>query len=102
MIRRPPGSPLFPDAPLFQSRFQPGGDAVLGAGAQADPDAVHGRQEGGPQPAVGGPDRDADAAQPARAAGPVEPGDGVDLDQPDRKSTRLNSSHANISYAVFC
>src|SRR3712207_8598025 len=25
-----------------------------------------------------------------------------DQDQPDRKSTRLNSSHANISYAVFC
>src|SRR3712207_8495928 len=35
--------------------------------------------------------------------------DGIDLDElaarcpvPDRKSTRLNSSHANISYAVFC
>src|SRR3712207_8867595 len=28
--------------------------------------------------------------------------DGVDLGRVDRKSTRLNSSHANISYAVFC
>src|SRR5438445_9355379 len=29
-------------------------------------------------------------------------GDGPDLQSTDRKSTRLNSSHANISYAVFC
>src|SRR3712207_8295323 len=28
--------------------------------------------------------------------------DGAVTDKPDRKSTRLNSSHANISYAVFC
>src|SRR3712207_9354295 len=28
--------------------------------------------------------------------------DGTDIVYPDRKSTRLNSSHANISYAVFC
>src|SRR3712207_8325878 len=38
---------------------------------------------------------------------PVDPrdflrGDYVILSYPDRKSTRLNSSHANISYAVFC
>src|SRR3712207_8027325 len=31
----------------------------------------------------------------------VQPAEGVDR-PPDRKSTRLNSSHANISYAVFC
>src|SRR3712207_7927547 len=31
-----------------------------------------------------------------------EPGDLSSLENPDRKSTRLNSSHANISYAVFC
>src|SRR3712207_7781762 len=29
-------------------------------------------------------------------------GDGAEVDNADRKSTRLNSSHANISYAVFC
>src|SRR5690554_5445609 len=39
------------------------------------------------------------------AAGPLEPtacNDGVDSDGEDRKSTRLNSSHVRISYAVFC
>src|SRR3712207_9407634 len=36
-----------------------------------------------------------------RAAGRETPG-GVPRDAGDRKSTRLNSSHANISYAVFC
>src|SRR3712207_8625367 len=35
-------------------------------------------------------------------AGPQVTGDRVDLQDADRKSTRLNSSHANISYAVFC
>src|SRR3712207_8227249 len=30
------------------------------------------------------------------------PWPGIELEQKDRKSTRLNSSHANISYAVFC
>src|SRR5690349_24176668 len=33
---------------------------------------------------------------------PVEPVLGADLPQRDRKSTRLNSSHVEISYAVFC
>src|SRR3712207_8057874 len=35
---------------------------------------------------------------PLRPVGGVDPVEG----DPDRKSTRLNSSHANISYAVFC
>src|SRR2546430_16299800 len=40
---------------------------------------------------------------PARRAGPVAPGRRVrDQHAPDRKSTRLNSSHSQISYAVFC
>src|SRR3712207_8028184 len=34
--------------------------------------------------------------------GVVDVGEGLRLDPLDRKSTRLNSSHANISYAVFC
>src|SRR3712207_1703823 len=32
----------------------------------------------------------------------IEIGPAVDIEEADRKSTRLNSSHANISYAVFC
>src|SRR3712207_8919643 len=51
-------------------------------------------RRGGAARAPGADERDS-GAEPradARAAG----------DEPDRKSTRLNSSHANISYAVFC
>src|SRR3712207_7474360 len=79
MIRRPPRSTLFPYTTLFRSG---GGECVCDAGG------------GGGVRAAGvvvfrGQGLDCDAA-----AG----GEGVR----DRKSTRLNSSHANISYAVFC
>src|SRR5947209_16878094 len=73
MIRRPPRSTLFPYTTLFRS---------LLAGL------VHGT--------------------PRRCVPPAAPLQGHRLDRsesrrhPDRKSTRLNSSHANISYAVFC
>src|SRR3712207_7367393 len=83
MIRRPPRSTLFPYTTLFRSgRSLPRG----------------GRHDHGP-------------TSPCRASGAVGgcgtgPGGGDRLvqlvDEPDRKSTRLNSSHANISYAVFC
>src|SRR3712207_7459432 len=80
MIRRPPRSTLFPYTTLFRS--------VVGSG-------------GGPPPYS--------SSQPIRIVGT---GEGVGHCQTkgcrrtsgweDRKSTRLNSSHANISYAVFC
>src|SRR3984885_15713343 len=72
MIRRPPRSTLFPYTTLFRSR-RPGGRA--GGDRRAHP-LVRGA-----------------AAPPeaARRAG-----------RADRKSTRLNSSHVRISYAVFC
>src|SRR5687768_18149770 len=77
MIRRPPSSTLFPYTTLFRSeRLEdlPGNlDLLL-------------RVEGGERDA----DRVADAVGQERA----EP--------QDRKSTRLNSSHGYISYAVFC
>src|SRR3712207_8284594 len=81
MIRRPPRSTLFPYTTLFRSR----GD----------------RQ--GRCPGVRLEGRDARGVLVVHGAGP-------DLARPlrskhdprDRKSTRLNSSHANISYAVFC
>src|SRR3712207_7632649 len=102
MIPRPPGSPLLPYTTLFRSAGldrlrvrlrQPG---QRHAGVAADDEhvvpgelVVHGRAP----PAA--PD------EPERAEQlPAHP----DL-RPllrDRKSTRLNSSHANISYAVFC
>src|SRR3712207_6918012 len=92
MIRRPPRSTLFPYTTLFRSLFadQPYNArriAALGAGValQEGPAAVP--WLGGAVMRVLGDRRYAAAA--ARVAA-------------DRKSTRLNSSHANISYAVFC
>src|SRR3712207_6955303 len=86
MIRRPPRSTLFPYTTLFRSP-----DHLLG-GRAAVRDHHRGAAErrGRRLRRRLGPVRLGLAAAPAPAA---------DL---DRKSTRLNSSHANISYAVFC
>src|SRR3712207_8483422 len=79
MIRRPPRSTLFPYTTLFRSvAAQPRG-AARGAAAR-------------------GGRRDRQRRRGVPAAGiRVRP-----MKVRDRKSTRLNSSHANISYAVFC
>src|SRR3712207_7899790 len=82
MIRRPPRSTLFPYTTLFRSRI----------------DAEHTEEE------ERGRGRECAAAVSRVAHGltgcekPAEPATQTE----DRKSTRLNSSHANISYAVFC
>src|SRR3712207_6866381 len=81
MIRRPPRSTLFPYTTLFRSHL---GHHGLEAGAEDDEAVAEGR--GDPVDAEGHDDLLADQH----------------LEDPDRKSTRLNSSHANISYAVFC
>src|SRR3712207_7330391 len=88
MIRRPPRSTLFPYTTLFRSKdgrrtisYELNGmaretfilDKSVAPKTKARPKA--------------------DLADPLQVAAPI-PG--------DRKSTRLNSSHANISYAVFC
>src|SRR3712207_7029819 len=78
MIRRPPRSTLFPYTTLFRS-------VARARVANLDP---------GP---LGKVALDVDMPHVARAG---EPDD--QLGREDRKSTRLNSSHANISYAVFC
>src|SRR2546430_6564608 len=84
MIRRPPRSTLFPYTTLFRS-CDPGGDC--GAGAC-------GRDVVGAQHA---------APLPVRSTLPSSLPPGLHLlDERDRKSTRLNSSHSQISYAVFC
>src|SRR3712207_8598916 len=83
MIRRPPRSTLFPYTTLFRSVDA----ARLGAEVWVGGERRHG------------------AAEEARRLGAGEaeaPGPRVGLGHLDRKSTRLNSSHANISYAVFC
>src|SRR3712207_8396993 len=88
MIRRPPGSTLFPYTTLFRSAI----------------DAVDRGNE--LQVLI-----DGQRLEKARVVGDVGEsllgldgvaGDVVAIDDQDRKSTRLNSSHANISYAVFC
>src|SRR3712207_7710904 len=88
MIRRPPRSTLFPYTTLFRSGLRRGGArdgrrlraahdrAPVGGAHRPDPTGVP----------LGSPLMSSSARAPAR----------------DRKSTRLNSSHANISYAVFC
>src|SRR2546430_4109030 len=84
MIRRPPRSTLFPYTTLFRSErlahllahLGPVELEVVVAGEQDD--LVPGAQEA--------PDHRQERGRPA----------------PDRKSTRLNSSHSQISYAVFC
>src|SRR3712207_7947782 len=84
MIRRPPRSTLFPYTTLFRSR-----DGRLRACPVAGLPAAAARQQQG-----AAADRVAHVHVHARLAGVVR--------VEDRKSTRLNSSHANISYAVFC
>src|SRR3712207_7294082 len=88
MIRRPPRSTLFPYTTLFRSLL-PAVDAHDGG------DSRHSHHLDPPRP-----------AHVPQAAG-RRPYHRVQLllrraARTDRKSTRLNSSHANISYAVFC
>src|SRR3712207_6882083 len=80
MIRRPPRSTLFPYTTLFRSG-PPAGSCASG--------------DDGPPPSVA--ERGAGRDHGLRPHPAVEI-----LGLEDRKSTRLNSSHANISYAVFC
>src|SRR3712207_8067959 len=79
MIRRPPRSTLFPYTTLFRSQVR----VRVARPAPVRRPHAHARQ------CDAGPPGDADEER------------GDELER-DRKSTRLNSSHANISYAVFC
>src|SRR2546430_5743479 len=80
MIRRPPRSTLFPYTTLFRSRIAQGGLRALDFGALRLDAAAHADEE-------------------------IELPEGIEarvVEARDRKSTRLNSSHSQISYAVFC
>src|SRR3712207_8740716 len=96
MIRRPPRSTLFPYTTLFRSlpveELQP---------AVADDAPLVLRHDGEEAEAVLVEEPHAAAEQLAAPLDAVRPPLRLDVAQ-DRKSTRLNSSHANISYAVFC
>src|SRR3712207_7424376 len=88
MIRRPPRSTLFPYTTLFRSRHE----------------AVRRAHGGRSRVLLGQPRRDLRDHRPERGGqvDAAEPPVGRRGAHRDRKSTRLNSSHANISYAVFC
>src|SRR3712207_7231127 len=86
MIRRPPRSTLFPYTTLFRS------ERVV---------ARHRRHVERYEPARAQPlAHELEELARRQVEGHVRLVVGVDVE--DRKSTRLNSSHANISYAVFC
>src|SRR2546430_13729230 len=96
MIRRPPRSTLFPYTTLFRSQGP--------SRSQESCDLQGGRKVHPALPADIKPDADHDDAgkvgRPARKLAQTRPA-ARDAAQ-DRKSTRLNSSHSQISYAVFC
>src|SRR3712207_7757655 len=97
MIRRPPRSTLFPYTTLFRSLRNPNRPPGEAIGTLPESNPLRHATVG---PDVGrGAAREEAEAVPAvltvRCFGSGSSGK-------DRKSTRLNSSHANISYAVFC
>src|SRR5688572_31273449 len=77
MIRRPPRSTLFPYTTLFRSRIKSGSSAPISSGGHSGEACFISSLYQWSRPSV--------------------KGTGL-----DRKSTRLNSSHSQISYAVFC
>src|SRR3712207_7441094 len=86
MIRRPPRSTLFPYTTLFRSPQR------IGLSATQNPLEEVARFLVGPRRTATIVDAGIRKPLDLKIQVPVE----------DRKSTRLNSSHANISYAVFC
>src|SRR3712207_8921881 len=88
MIRRPPRSTLFPYTTLFRSTL------AASSMERHDRKNAHFRPEEGRGARAGSANTSHAARRPSTIT--FVPPSG------DRKSTRLNSSHANISYAVFC
>src|SRR3712207_7142491 len=91
MIRRPPRSTLFPYTTLFRSGSADLGLDRLPAAIRQDTNAGADNQQD--ELAHLHPEWLVEVAKPLQR---------LDEVLVDRKSTRLNSSHANISYAVFC
>src|SRR3712207_7362942 len=93
MVRRPPRSTLFPYTTLFRSQ---GTGPLIPPAAEQGFDRHHDRAA-----CLHGAVKPTPHALPLGAAHPLGQR-GAFHQRGDRKSTRLNSSHANISYAVFC
>src|SRR5689334_24839644 len=94
MTRRPPRSTLFPYTTLFRSRGGQPGRGPHHAASLRGPAVVQAVLRLRRRPLAR---RGPRAAAPAAGAGPA-----TERALADRKSTRLNSSHSSISYAVFC
>src|SRR3712207_7086092 len=94
MIRRPPRSTLFPYTTLFRSAPQPARNGTRGD-QRLDERLPPARS----RRTTSSPTSTRDSAHPSKK---VRSAGGLPQDQGDRKSTRLNSSHAHLSYAVFC
>src|SRR3712207_7443728 len=93
MIRRPPRSTLFPYTTLFRSVVLRLPRLGLVEGGDAEDERRGEQRRGrGAERAAGAPAGEESQGERREAHERRE----------DRKSTRLNSSHANISYAVFC
>src|SRR3712207_7275514 len=93
MIRRPPRSTLFPYTTLFRSLLRITGRAELAGEANPGTQSVRVVFTEQSSAVVDDSPGDAQRAHGVTVAAEL---------LTDRKSTRLNSSHANISYAVFC
>src|SRR5256886_11665053 len=92
MIRRPPRSTLFPYTTLFRSEAHPDSTKLTTArDLRKSMDEFYdlsGGESGGEGESTDGELQERDCSS--------------ETDMPDRKSTRLNSSHSQISYAAFC
>src|SRR5689334_24185607 len=86
MLRRPPRSTLFPYTTLFRSMTKDEGEEHQGSAAELEPSVQLLRRHRSSHASEG--------RRSSRAGGMAR--------RADRKSTRLNSSHSSISYAVFC
>src|SRR2546427_7363232 len=86
MIRRPPRSTLFPYTTLFRSVPARSGSLLHPSGGSGLPRSVRG--------GCGRP--------PVKMDRRIQHHEDIPYGLRDRKSTRLNSSHSQISYAVFC
>src|SRR2546430_11738528 len=100
MIRRPPRSTLFPYTTLFRSHTPVGWCREAGA---SDPPAAAPKQVQ-PSPRMGSPPPLSQSVSDNRQLLSRHLLNRLhqNLAERDRKSTRLNSSHSQISYAVFC
>src|SRR2546430_12355811 len=98
MLRRPPRSTLFPYTTLFRSMSGVGVISRIASPSPSSASVIPSQAHAALPPPFTSP-LAGEVGCPPHSWGGVAEGDGGAA---DRKSTRLNSSHSQISYAVFC